>query len=134
MRFHTGKAAYTKEEVSKAEAEGKPLPPFLQKQCETDYKLGKWETTADGGLAWTWFNKYTTSIHVLNSAIIKVSKLTAAVPVYRGISGASLPKQLIEEDPITKHRGGVECACPLCACSRAVVQWLLERVPSPPCP
>lgn len=36
-------------------------------------------------------NKYTTTLHCINSAIVKVGKLTHACVVYRGVSGGKLP-------------------------------------------
>ena len=36
---------------------------------------------------------YTTTLHTINSAIIKLGKLTPACKVYRGISGGVLPEQ-----------------------------------------
>ena len=36
-------------------------------------------------------NKYTTTLHAINSAIVKLSKLTKATKVYRGLSGRGLP-------------------------------------------
>ena len=38
-------------------------------------------------------NRYTTTLHAINSAIIKLSKLTVAHKVYRGISGMGLPNE-----------------------------------------
>ena len=54
-------------------------------------------------------NKYTTTLHCINSAILKLSKLTVATKVYRGISGMVLPQQFREAN---KHgvRGGIESA------------------------
>lgn len=37
-------------------------------------------------------NKYTTTLHCINSAIVKVGKLTHACVVYRGVSGGKLPE------------------------------------------
>ena len=37
-------------------------------------------------------NKYATSIHATNSCVLKLSKLTKACKVYRGIKDAALPK------------------------------------------
>ena len=37
-------------------------------------------------------NKYVTTSHVINSAIVKTSKLTKATMVYRGVSGGVLPQ------------------------------------------
>ena len=37
-------------------------------------------------------NRYTTTLHVINSAIVKLSKLTQATYVYRGVAGGRLPK------------------------------------------
>jgi hypothetical protein len=36
-------------------------------------------------------NKYVTTTHVINSAIVKASKLTMATKVYRGVAGGVLP-------------------------------------------
>lgn len=41
-------------------------------------------------------NKYTTTIWSINSAIVKLGKLTRAAKVYRGVSMRGLPKQLRE--------------------------------------
>ena len=38
-------------------------------------------------------NKYTTTLHVINSAVVKLSKLTVVSKVYRGVSGGRLPRQ-----------------------------------------
>lgn len=45
--------------------------------------------------------RYTTTMHAINSAILKLSKLTAATVVYRGISGGRLEADFRES-------GGVE--------------------------
>ena len=52
-------------------------------------------------------NSYTTTIHLLNSLIIKLSKLTKATTVYRGVSCGVLPK-CFWEDNEEGVRGGVE--------------------------
>ena len=52
---------------------------------------------------------FTTTIHVINSGVLKLSRLQPAVPVYRGISGMKLPKRFIEADEYNV-RGGVEYA------------------------
>lgn len=51
-------------------------------------------------------NRYVTTTHVLNSVIVKLSKLTKVAKVYRGMAGV-LPDRFCEDD---KHgfRGGVE--------------------------
>ena len=36
-------------------------------------------------------NKYVTTLHVINSAVVKLSKLTRVEPVYRGIRSGKLP-------------------------------------------
>ena len=38
-------------------------------------------------------NLYTTTLHVINSAIVKLGQLTKAEKVYRGMSGGVLPKE-----------------------------------------
>ena len=92
LRFFTGASSYTADQVAKGS------PSFVQKQCESDYKLGAWQGAKDGSLHWKWHNRYTTTIHGINSLIIKSSKLTVAAPVYRGLSGATLPKGFFTED------------------------------------
>ena len=54
-------------------------------------------------------NKYTTTLHGINSAIIKLGKLTMATKVYRGISGMALPKEFWEPNEYGV-KGGVESA------------------------
>ena len=48
-----------------------------------------------------------TTIHAINSAIVKLSQLTKATPVYRGLAGVRLPQKVFvkNEDGIA---GGVE--------------------------
>lgn len=50
-------------------------------------------------------NPYCTTIHTINSAILKLSNLQRACKVYRGISGACLPHQFWEKDAF-----GLRCA------------------------
>ena len=52
-------------------------------------------------------NRYTTTIHLLNSLIIKLSKLTKATTVYRGVARGVLPKCFWEENK-EGVRGGIE--------------------------
>jgi hypothetical protein len=54
-----------------------------------------------------WKNVFTTTLHVLNSAIIKMSKTTEAVRVFRGTKGGVLPKQFWQPNDM-KVRGGIE--------------------------
>ncbi len=37
--------------------------------------------------------RYTTTLHVINSAVVKLGKLTKAGTVYRGLSGGTLPEE-----------------------------------------
>ena len=53
--------------------------------------------------------RYTTTLHVINSAIIKLSKLTSATKLYRGVSGALLPRPFWTPNQYNV-RGGVEVA------------------------
>ena len=52
-------------------------------------------------------NSYTTTIHAINSCVIKLSKLTKAVKVWRGIKDAKLPKSFWVANSMGV-RGGIE--------------------------
>ena len=52
-------------------------------------------------------NEYTTTIHALSSALVKLGKLTKAQTVYRGMKGARLPPEMLVADA-KNIRGGVE--------------------------
>ena len=54
-------------------------------------------------------NRYVTTIHVINSCIVKGSKLTVVGKVYRGVSGGLLPNSFWEANN-QGVRGGVEMA------------------------
>ena len=54
-------------------------------------------------------NKYTTTLHGINSAIIKLSKLTRATKIYRGIAGMKLPDEFWTPNEFDV-RGGIESA------------------------
>jgi len=58
-------------------------------------------------------NRYATSLHIINTAVNKLSQLTQATRVYRGISGGLLPASFWQ--PNAFHvRGGVEGAFMSC--------------------
>jgi len=54
-------------------------------------------------------NKYTTTLHALNSAVIKLSKLTKASTVYRGVHDMVLPDQFWTPNKYGV-RGGIDSA------------------------
>ena len=54
-------------------------------------------------------NKYTTTLHAINSAIVKLGKLTVATKVYRGIAGMKLPDEFWQANDYDV-KGGVEPA------------------------
>jgi len=54
-------------------------------------------------------NTYTTTLHAVNSAIVKLSKLTYASKVYRGVAGRVLPEQFWNANEYGV-RGGIEAA------------------------
>jgi len=54
-------------------------------------------------------NTYTTTLHAINSAVIKLGKLTKATKVYRGIAGMALPAEFWTPNEVGV-RGGVENA------------------------
>ena len=64
-------------------------------------------------------NTYATTLQVLNSAIIKLSKLTPAIKVYRGVAGGVLPPSFWSTDG-NSHGGGIECAFMSASTDRSV--------------
>ena len=54
-------------------------------------------------------NKYPTTLHSINSSVIKLSKLTRATKIYRGISGMALPDEFWKPNEFDV-RGGIESA------------------------
>ena len=54
-------------------------------------------------------NTYTTTLHAINSAIIKLGKLTVAKTVYRGVGSRVLPKEFWEANEFGV-KGGIEAA------------------------
>ena len=60
--------------------------------------------------------RYTTTLHVLNSVIVKLKNLTPVDPVYRGLTQKTLPKSFHIPDAELKYRGGVEFG--FMSCSR----------------
>ena len=66
-------------------------------------------------------NNYTTTLHLINSAVIKLSKTTNVSKVYRGLSGRALPTTMLKAN---EHavRGGVEFAFLSTSTSRAVAE------------
>ena len=51
---------------------------------------------------------FTTTLHVINSGVIKLARIQPAADVYRGMRGKQLPKAMKEMNAFGV-RGGVEC-------------------------
>ena len=86
--------------------------PFLQEQmvklcCSSEAadafekRAITFETACEGA------NKYVTTLHAINSAVVKLSKLTKVTKVYRGMSGMTLPEQFMKANEVGV-RGGIE--------------------------
>ena len=54
-------------------------------------------------------NTYTTTLHCINSAILKLGKLMTAGKVYRGVAKGVLPPEFWKPNAL-RFRGGVEYA------------------------
>lgn len=54
-------------------------------------------------------NRYTTTLHTINSAVVKLSKLTLATKVYRGVSNGRLPSHFRRRNEFGV-RGGIDPA------------------------
>ena len=52
-------------------------------------------------------NRYVTTLHTINSAVVKLGKLTKATNVYRGVSGGLLPEKFWKANEFNV-RGGVD--------------------------
>merc|ERR1719350_2401272 len=76
VRLYTGPMFEKYNAVNRGGALNTEQVPFMKKQFE-DKCRG---------------NRYTTTIHVINSALIKLSKLQKAETVYRGVEGGILPE------------------------------------------
>ena len=90
-------------------------------QCKKLLVLGcgEWveEAGAEGGEGggkksvddprWRWLNKYTTTIHAINSYVLKAAKLTRVAQLWRGFAGGVLPRSFWEADE-DGIRGGIE--------------------------
>ena len=75
-------------------------------------------------------NRYTTSIHVINSAVVKLGKLTVATKVFRGISGRLLPQQFWEPNEFGVQ-GGIESAFMSTTMNRKVAMQYAAAVSGP---
>ena len=82
--------------------------PFLQKKCGSMH-LGEWAPSDGnkGGVCWEWHNKYATTIHAINSIVVKMSRSTKVQPLYRGWTDATLPRRFFDAD-VMGVKGGVE--------------------------
>ena len=56
-------------------------------------------------------NMYPTTLHAINSAVLKLGKLMKVQKVYRGLSGKKLPEQMLEKN-VHGVRGGIEVRAP----------------------
>ena len=74
---------------------------------------------------------YVTTIHCINSAIVKLGKNQKAVRVYRGMSGGMLPEEFNEPGEMGT-RGGVEAAFMSTTTNRSVAMEYASRDASVP--
>jgi hypothetical protein len=80
---------------------------FMLGQC-VKYKLGEWADAAETEIRWSLApSMYATTIHAINSCVLKLSKLTVATSVYRGVAGMRLPASFFERNA-DNIAGGVE--------------------------
>ena len=81
--------------------------PHHQLRCESELSMGVWLDESSGGVKWEWHNNYCTTIHAINSCVLKLSKLTVACKVWRGFTGAALPPSFFEANA-EGIKGGIE--------------------------
>ena len=49
------------------------------------------------------WSRYTTTLHSINSCVVKTGKLSMATRVYRGMSGMALPKEFWEANRLCRE-------------------------------
>ena len=76
-------------------------------------------------------NRYVTTTHVINSAIVKSSKLTKAQKVYRGVAGGVLPESFWRANK-QGVKGGIENAFMSTTFDREVAMHYAGSVPGKP--
>lgn len=91
VRLYTGPMFEKYNAVNRGGGLSKEQPDFMQSRFD-ELCLG---------------NRYTTTIHVINSALIKLSKLQKAETVYRGIQGGILPSAFWKKNDVGVC-GGIE--------------------------
>ena len=69
-----------------------------------------------------------TTLHVINSCVIKLGKLHRADRVYRGVAGKTLSKKLRRKDHETNTRGGIEFGFMSCSTQRKEAERYSERL------
>ena len=102
---HTAACRKALERVLSAENAAKR---FYEPTADEEARL--WEETQEA--YWTAhksLNRYTTTLHAINSSIIKLSKLTKAEVVYRGVAGRVLPPNFWRPNKFNV-RGGIDPA------------------------
>ena len=91
------------------------------------------EALASGGATYaqvrTVLNTYTTTLHAINSSIVKLSKLTVACKVYRGVSGRMLPEQFWRANAFNV-KGGIDSAFMSTTCDKEVAMSYAAGAPS----
>jgi NLR family CARD domain-containing protein 3 len=68
---------------------------------------GKMKWMVDSFMALCLGNKYVTTLHCINSALLKMSKIQRAEVVYRGSSGGVLPSEFWQANELNV-KGGIE--------------------------
>ena len=93
---------------------------------QQEVEKGKPEQDRRGFPGHTHGNLYTTTLHLINSSILKLGKLTRADVVYRGISYGTLPKEMRQKDQKTSTRCGIEYGFFSCSLKRTEAEFCLK--------
>ena len=86
-------------------------------------------------------NRYITTLHVINSSIVKLGKLTEATKVYRGVSSGVLPPKFWEKDEYglkadrrsSSRRTAATTAASTCCCRRTLAASRRATARPPAC-
>ena len=97
-----------KQQQAKDEKKAREKEAAQKKSPSTDVQKNRAMNLDDVSITGNTFgNLYTTTLHVINSAVLKLGKLAKVQMVYRGIARRTMPKKMLNKG-MDNARGGIE--------------------------